>query len=110
MTFDRIARIRALNDKLRSTLCGGRILLTPGVTAGGTSFSTLALLEVQRFDAFTADNDPYAEHDFRSIELLGKTIFWKIDYYDETLLAGAEDPADANRCTRVLTVMLAEEY
>jgi hypothetical protein len=110
MTSDRIAQIRALNDNLRSTFRGGRILLTPGVTALSATFVSTALLAIQRFDAFEADNDPYAEHDFGSVEVLSQTVFWKIDYYDETLSGGAEDPADATRCARVLTVMLADEY
>ncbi len=110
MTSDRIARTRALNDNLRSTFQGGRILLTPGVIALGATFVSTALLAIQRFDAFTADSDPYAEHDFGSIDVLSQTVFWKIDYYDETLSGSAEDPADATRCTRVLTIMLADEY
>lgn len=37
-------------------------------------------------------------------------FFFKIDYYDKELVHGAEDPADPERTTRVLTAMLAEEY
>jgi hypothetical protein len=52
----------------------------------------------------------HREHDFGSFELAGETFFWKIDYYNNDLVAGSEDPADPSKTTRVLTIMLAEEY
>lgn len=104
------ARIRELNDQFRSTLNGGRILLTPGVSALSSEQSVELLTAVKTFDNFTEDNDPYAEHDFGSIKMHGTKYFWKIDYYDPTLTHGSEDAADSSKTVRVLTVMLAEEY
>ncbi|MBP9820582.1 DUF3768 domain-containing protein [Candidatus Saccharibacteria bacterium] len=63
---------------------------------------------VRSFKDFTDDNDPYAEHDFGSFECQSKTIFWKIDYYDQNLQNWC-DPLSTS-CNRVLTVMLSEEY
>jgi hypothetical protein len=65
---------------------------------------------VASFDDFTEDNDPSGEHDFGSFEVAGEKFFWKIDYYDEVCEFGSEDPADPEKTTRVLTIMLAEEY
>ena len=65
---------------------------------------------VHGFTAFSPDNDPYGEHDFGSFEYAGKTIFWKIDCYDRDLDNGSPDPTDPAVTTRVLTVLLAEEY
>ena len=62
------------------------------------------------FEDFTPDNDPHGEHDFGAFEHAGKRIFWKIDYYDAACENGSEDPADASKTTRVLTIMLADEY
>ena len=70
-----------------------------------------AILEkVRTFDAFTEDNDPHGEHDFGAFDFKGERIFWKIDYYDAACKYGSENPADPAQTTRVLTIMLAEEY
>ena len=68
------------------------------------------LIAVEDFDSFTEDNDPYGERDFGVIKLNGNTFFWKFDYYDVDLQMHSPDPSDATVTTRVLTVMLADEY
>ncbi|MGA8906039.1 MAG: DUF3768 domain-containing protein [Acidobacteriaceae bacterium] len=103
-------RIRALNDALRTTLQGGRIVMTGGVQAIGRSVLAAVLDRMQRFSEFTADNDPHGEHDFGSFEVDGTEFFFKIDYYDKCMAQGSEDPSDPANTTRVLTLMLASEY
>ena len=110
MNVERRARTRALNDQLRRYLIGGRILLTPGITSNGQEAVRSVMAAVAAFDSFSADNDPYDEHDFGAVELEGQSVFWKISYYDPSLTMHAEDPSDPETCVRVLTVMLAEEY
>jgi hypothetical protein len=106
-----MSKIAALNDAFRlSGGHGGRVLFTAGVSALGVEFSHLALGLVRLFDKFDATNDPHSEHDFGGIELKGRKLFWKIDYYDLTLEYGSDDPADPAVTTRVLTIMLAGEY
>ena len=61
-------------------------------------------------DAFDNGNDPHKEHDFGAFEIDDQRFFWKVDYYAPDMDGGSDDPADANKTTRVLTVMLAEEY
>ena len=65
---------------------------------------------MRTFDDFSEDNDPWGEHDFGSFEHNGRTINWKIDYYDLALRFHSPDAADPAVTRRVLTIMLAEEY
>jgi hypothetical protein len=104
------SRIRALNDDLRRTLKGGRIMMTQGVEALGPGIVGQLIQQLQAYDRFDEGNDPYGEHDFGAFELDGNKFFWKIDYYDPSLAFGSEDPADPTKTTRVLTLMLVEEY
>jgi len=59
---------------------------------------------------FSSDNNPYGEHDFGSFEIDGHKLFWKIDYYALDMMHGSEDAANPDITTRVLTIMLTEEY
>ncbi len=68
------------------------------------------IFRVMTFSEFTPENDPYGEHDFGNFELAGRRFFFKLDYYDRDLVFGSDDPADPAKTTRVLTLMLAEEY
>jgi hypothetical protein len=104
------ARIRELNDAFRTTFTGGTVMMTPGVAELPDCVKAEALVQVVEFNDFNKDNDPHNEHDFGSFCLLSRRFFWKIDYYDQDCRFGSEDPADPNRTTRVLTVMLAGEY
>jgi len=103
-------KIRALNDAFRTTMTGGRVLMTAGVDALPSDVQAVVLRRVATFSEFTQENDPHGEHDFGNFTLAGRKFFWKIDYYDANMEFGSEDPADASKTTRVLTIMLAEEY
>ena len=107
---DPAGRIRALNDQLRATGEGGRLVVTRGIAALPAPAITAIFLAVQTFNAFTPDNDPYGEHDFALIEVAGERIMFKIDYYDRDLTGLSPDPADPAVTARVLTIMLASEY
>jgi hypothetical protein len=102
--------IRELNDRLRMTMTGGRVMLTTGVDALLSDVKAMVIRRVATFSDFTADNDPHGEHNFGSFTLAGRKFFWKIDAYDKAMEFGSEDPADPSKTTRVLTIMLAEEY
>jgi hypothetical protein len=103
-------RIRVLNDNFRSTFVGGQVVMTQGVDALPIDTKARVLLAVQSFSNFTKDNDPHREHDFGNFKVEGETYFFKVDYYALDMEAGAEEPADPNVTTRVLTIMRADEY
>lgn len=102
------SKIAALNDAFRAGTGGGRLFVTARLI--GRSDLDAILARVKCFKDFTDANDPYGEHDFGSFEQNGELIFWKVDYYDLDLRNGSPDPGNPAVTTRVLTVMLAEEY
>ena len=103
-------RIRALNDAFRTSLSGRRVMMTAGVDALDGDVKAINIRKVATFSDFNPDNDPHGEHDFGAIEVDGLKVFWKIDAYDLTITYGSEDPANPDVTTRVMTIMLADEY
>ena len=110
MTEDNTARIAALNDAFRTSFRGGKVLLTQGIVSLPAGDIEAITDKVRGFTDFSEENDPHGEHDFGSFKQEGVNIFWKIDYYDKAVEWGSPDPADPEVTTRVLTILLAEEY
>lgn len=106
----RVRQIRRLNDEARVTGLWSLLVFSSGLHILGPS----ALREIRQlvadYDEFSKENDFYEEHDFGALEFGGHRIFWKIDCYDKSLSHGSVDAADDRLTTRVLTIMLAEEY
>ena len=112
-------KIAELNDQCRQQCVRSgfgegiscKIMMTRGIAALPPELQMIIAAKVRDFDDFTEDNDPHGERDFGAFEIEGAgKIFWKIDYYDSALQYGSEDPADPEKTTRVLTIMLASEY
>ena len=100
-------RIRELNDAFRKTFVGGSVMLTVGVQALSEQARATLLARVTHFDAFDENNDPHHEHDFGALDIEGQRFFWKLDLYEQP---GVKDADGEPVVTRVLTIMLAEEY
>jgi hypothetical protein len=109
-TLTKTDKIRDLNDSFRRTFIGGAVVITSGVEAMSDDQRQSILAKVRFFDTFTADNDPHGERDFGTVEESDIRCFWKIDYFDRAMMAHSPEPADPSVTTRVLTIMLAEEY
>lgn len=86
------------------------MLLTRGIADLPEAHRTAIIARVQAFSDFSEDNDPYREHDFGAFDYDGHNILWKIDYYDRAMEYGSPDPADPKKTSRVLTILLSEEW
>ena len=132
----RAERIATLNDAVRKAIGlpfnPGRVVMTAGVATLPDAERTGLLLAVRDFDRWDAGDNPYGERDFGAlyrVERCGgvywtmmdlpeqedgetrRRAFFKIDYYaKDDFGRGSEDPSDPDRTTRVLTIMLGEEY
>ena len=106
----RAEAIARLNDALRKQGVGGTIMVTRGVLAIAGYNSQELAEALEAYDAFDADNDPHGQRDFGDLTLWGSECLWKIDYYSLDLKYGSDDPTDADKTKRVLTVMLTSEW
>ncbi len=100
-------RIRSLNDEFRKTFTGGKAVMTPGIAALGAEAVARIVQTIAVFDDFCHANDPHQEHDFGCFDADGQKVYFKIDLYEE---ADVKDKDGEPVVTRVLTIMLAEEY
>ena len=92
MSIDKIERTRVLNDELRHNFGLGTAVIMPGVASLGVEAVALIVRTVAVYDDFCHENDPHKEHDFGVFVAEGRTIFFKIDYYDKSIsdaLAGS---------------------
>lgn len=107
---DNTGRIRHLNDLLRCKGIGGEVMVTAGVDALGDVVVAQILRAVAAFTDFDQENDPHGERDCARLTVEGRSILFKIDYFDTTLTYRSQNPADPTKTIRVMTVMLADEY
>jgi Protein of unknown function (DUF3768) len=103
-------RIRILNDYLRKTFTGGRIVITAAIAELDQQRKARVLLAAREFKEFGADNDPHHEHDLAFFEVDGERYFFKVDYYDLSTRYHSPDPADPERTCRVLTIGHHADY
>ena len=112
---DRSETIALLNDRARIGLDrAARITFTRNCLATFCDPDTIgiAVIQSQLLAAFRdcAFSDDSPERDFAVIEFRGRKVWLKIDYYDRELCYGSDDPADASVTTRVVTILLPEDY
>jgi hypothetical protein len=105
-----MSKISELNDALRRTFAGGRVVMSAAFAALPEDTRRAVIAKVQGFEDFTKDNDPYGEHDFGAFDHDGERFNFKIDYYAPDMETGSDDPGNPVKTVRVLTIMLALDY
>lgn len=112
---DRTEQIARLNDRARHGLDRtARIVVTSGLMAelAGEKTADWILAQARLMGAMRrcqfAKDSP--ERDFASFEVQGTKVLMKIDYYDQDLEHGSEDPGDSTMTRRVVTLMRSEDY
>jgi hypothetical protein len=110
LSGDKLQRIRELNDRLRQTFCGGRVMLTSSIAEIYNDEKTALLTAIRGFTSFDDDNDPHGEHDMVFVEVRGERYWAKVDYYDTDMRYLSDDPSDPAITRRVMTIGHASEY
>lgn len=108
-------RIALLNDHARAGLDRpAKIVLTTNLLnrfSDGTRTSDIMaqarIMHAMRKCSLAED---CPERDLAIFEVDTVRVMMKIDYYDNELEYGSEDPADASITRRVITLMLPEDY
>lgn len=105
-------KIRALNIAFwRNPLMNGRLMMSRYVADRGPAFHQKCIEALAGYDAWNADNDPWHEADFCTLDIDGEKVFAKLDCYDKhDQNFGSEDPADPAKTLRIGTLMMPEEY
>lgn len=105
-----LAKIRTLNDRLRTQFLGGSIVLTQAVATLEENQKIALLAAMRGFTSFDDSNDPHGEHDLWIVEINGERFMGKIDYFAPDMQHSSEDPSDPEKTRRVLTIMQASDY
>lgn len=109
-TIDTRLKVRLLNDFLRKTFLGGKIVMTASVAALDEVVRAEVLNRVKLFNDFTEDNNPHGENDMGFFEVRGGTYWFKIDYLDRAMEYGSPDPSNPQVTTRLMTIGEQSDY
>ena len=91
-------------------MTGGTVLLTAGVDTLPSDLQAMVVRRVATFSDFNEDNDPRGKHAFGSFILAGRKFFSSSIATIRTWSSDRKIQADPSKTTRVLTIILAEEY
>jgi len=109
-------RIAELNDRVRFGLDrNARIVMTRAcltTLAGGDTLAREAIAQAEALAAirhYSFRPEDGVERARGELAISGTIVRFVIDYYDPSLEWGSEDPADAAKTIRVMTIMLPSD-
>ena len=85
-------------------------MVTSGVMAVKGYCRSILTSALANYGGFDEDNDPHGERDMGHFVLFDTDLYFKIDYYEQDLKFGSDDPADASITHRILTIMTKADF
>lgn len=107
---DQFRRWHTIGERKPGIFVPGKSVWTASFEAADPEFKRAALQAIGAIETFDPDNDPNGFHDFGAVEIEGRTVWFKVDHYDQTYTYGSEDPVDLTITRRVMTVMFPEDW
>jgi hypothetical protein len=106
----RTHRIRELNNQFRKSIARGMYVMSPGISDLGEEAVDRIVKTVAALEVVYPTDHPHEEHALGTFEAEGRTMVFKIFYFDTDLEHQSPDPADPAATVRVMEVMLDHEY
>ena len=107
---DQFRRWHTIGERKPGIYIPGKSVWTASFEAEPAAFKRAALQAIGAIAQFAPENDPEGFHDFGSVEVDGRAVWFKIDAYDQDYHYGADDPADLSRTRRILTVLFPSDW
>jgi hypothetical protein len=93
----RTQRIRDLNNQFRKSIARGMYVRSPGISDLGEEAVDRIVKAVAALEAIYPTDHPHEEHALGTFEAEGRTMVFKIYYFDADLKCQSPDPADCCR-------------
>jgi hypothetical protein len=104
-------RTSDLDEQLHRYLFEGSAYVTAGIAALGKEDVDTIIRTIAVYQEFCDANSSYVgERSFGMIEAMGRTILFKVEYFDSRRRFVSSDPEDPDHTEKVLTIMLASEF
>ncbi len=103
-------KIASQNDEFRRTFTGGCVETSKGIDALDTYTQSCVYQFIRTSKNFSGDIDPFDERDLGGFVIGVHRIVWKIENQGKDKAEKSPDPSNPELTTRILKIMLAEEY
>ncbi|UWQ31037.1 DUF3768 domain-containing protein [Leisingera sp. M523] len=101
-------KVRTLNDHFRKAGKGGVVMISMGIHLLGRA-TVDTIMKQLGGEAGDASIESDEDHDIGLLKVNSRIIHWEIDCYNKDFDDMSPDPADPEKTTRVMTVLLSTE-